>query len=241
MDDNGLHNDFDDRDIRSGDSYDELGYRKVGSGTRVATTYGKIYKGVMVLGLLFVIISGGIFLKNTLLSMPEELVKDMAESSKKAEAERIAKLGNECREPAEDYVKNKYELTLPAVTSRYEDSRCKVTFKHDNKDFTVEYHPDDKNHMFDDYEEKKIKEAFNNTIKEELTDNFTVGYRFTYINFDNNTLFGALFKNDNYSDLFDPYNVIIYTFDDIRQMMIMGAKHAFLSENEKNELINLLK
>ena len=32
-----------------------------------------------------------------------------------------------------------------------------------------------------------------------------------------------------------------YTFDDIKQMMIMGAKHAFLSENEKNELINLLK
>ena len=25
MDENGLHNDFDDREIRSGDSYDELG------------------------------------------------------------------------------------------------------------------------------------------------------------------------------------------------------------------------
>ena len=220
MDDNGLHNDFDDRDIRSGDSYDLLGYRKVGSGTKVATTYGKIYKGVMVLGLLFVIISGGIYLKYTLLSMPEELVKDMAEASKKAENERIAKLGNDCKEPGEDYVKNKYELTLPAVTSRYEDSRCKVTFKHDNKDFTVEYHPDDKNHMFDDYENEKIKDSFNKIINEELTTNFTVGYRFVYMNFEKNTLFGPLLKNDNYSDLFDPYYVIIYTFDDVNYMKI---------------------
>ena len=32
-----------------------------------------------------------------------------------------------------------------------------------------------------------------------------------------------------------------FTTDDIKKMMIMGARHAFLSEEEINELINLLK
>ena len=198
MDDNNLHNDFDDRDIRTDDKYDELGFRKTSNNESFSSNY---LLGVSVI-IVFIIAYVCISLFNNI-SNNNKIKKQIEEKQDKV---------SECIKIAEKHVEAKYELNLTASKGYYENNKCIVSFDYYHNGI-VEFNYDNKERIYDNFESERINEELNNVIKEELSKDYLIKKSFYYFGLGSDNLYDTAFIDNNFSKVLHSYEIFIYVFD----------------------------
>ena len=217
MDDNNLHNDFDDREIRDSNNYDELGYRRVDGPRTYTDEYGNVVERTPLPPkfrmLLFIIILVSIIVGPSIFVFISSF-KNLKPIDNKVDY-------SECIQSVSKYIKDTYELNIDySKVENIKDGKiCHVIYKLDNSSFDVYYDYDIK-YIYDNKNSDYIKESFSKIVKDDLSSHTKIVFKFNKFVLLGEDLFKYNIDSASYDRLFEDYDINIYSFEKINNLKI---------------------
>ena len=212
MDDNNLHNDFDDSEIRTPDKYDEFGYRRMSKPS--SNDDDDELQGVPLSPktkmLLFIIVLILILIGPRLINFISIFNNNTSKENKPDYTV--------CLEKVNKYIQDKYELKLDytSVTDDKLNNLCHVTYKYNESSFDV-YYDNFSNDIYDNKNANDIKANFNNLVESELSSNSKTIFKFRKYNVSDD-LFKYNIDENNYYKVFESYDIFVFSFDSINAL-----------------------